>query len=111
MDITDLNPKVVSWLESGKIKEALLGSDDFFLMNHTYRDSHDVLLVMHVLLLWSQIKNNQKDISSALSQILDSLKHSGNVAAVNDIELAYRVVSKSTGIQLENNSSGQSIPS
>jgi len=66
-----LNPRIQKWLDQGYFKEALLGDGKFFIPNHTYYDTHDVILIISQLFLW--VEKNKKDISNELEKAIIEL--------------------------------------
>ena len=89
----NLNETVVSWLEQGKIREALLGKGDFFLADHTYRSYHDILLVIYVLICWAVDTFKVEETSEKFEKILLSLSVSDPWKCA-DVLLAYTIKAK-----------------
>ena len=94
-----LNERVVHWLESGEMRQALLGEGNFFLLDHTSRDKHDVVLVMYVLICWAHKVKRVKAVGDELSTVLLQLCDV-NPKACADILLTYAIVSRGIHKQL-----------
>lgn len=48
-----VNPKLFSWFDQGKVVEAILGKNEYFLGGPTYLGEHDRLLVLRQLIHWA----------------------------------------------------------
>ncbi len=89
----ELNKTVVTWLEQGKIKEALLGENEFFLSDHTYRSYHNLLLIIDVLISWAIDTSRGDEIGWKFEQILFDLSVSDPWKCA-DVLLAYTIKAK-----------------
>lgn len=95
-----LNLRIVSWIESGRLAAALIGEGDYFLKDHTWRNQHDRLLLINVLFQWAKTGDLFKRASEALSDALDSLDVDSQKEIIRDTLTAYRICSKDTGVFL-----------
>jgi len=68
-----MNERIAKWFQNGDFYQALVGKDGYFVMDHTYRNHHDVLLVIHTMIEWAFNTNNidscTANFSAALSRI------------------------------------------
>lgn len=97
-----LNERVVHWLESGEMRQALLGEGEYFLLDHTSRDKHDIILVMYVLICWAHIVKRVKAVGDELTTVLLQLCDV-NPKTCADILLTYTIVSQGIHKQLSGN--------
>lgn len=49
-----LNPRIQKWFDDGYFKEALVGDGLFRIPDVTYREEHDLILVMAQLFEWAK---------------------------------------------------------
>lgn len=85
-----LNSKVVSWLENGYIKEALTGEKDYFINNNTYTSSHDLILVIDVMIEWAYRGNCIELIGSKFHDaVLELSKTRQDICA--DVLISYSI--------------------
>lgn len=47
-----MNNMIFLWFNNGLLKEALIGKGKFFIRDHTYRDKHDVILIISQMIEW-----------------------------------------------------------
>jgi hypothetical protein len=67
-----MNAQLLCWFDQGKIKESLLGDGIFFIPSHTYRDSHDSLLVMYALFEWANSENKKFMVNDEFFEAIDT---------------------------------------
>jgi len=91
--VAELNSTIVSWLDAGKLREALVGEGEFFLMDHTNRDSHDIMCVCYVLIRWASQSEKLQAIAQEFERILLELCVS-DPEKVLDILLAYTIAAR-----------------
>lgn len=88
--MTKLNPTIVTWLNDGKFLEALSGKSSYFLPDSTYRDEHDVFLVIYVMMKWA-FENNKE--SFCVNHFVTSIKEISKYDIIKGLEivLAYSI--------------------
>jgi hypothetical protein len=94
------NPKVVGWLEHGLMKDAILGEGEYYIANHTYRDEHDVLLVIRTILMWARERSILDSCSKQFQVILVELCKT-KVDVFLRTFMAYQMTSKDSKIKLQ----------
>ena len=87
-----LNPKIIGWLNAEKFHEALSGIDAYFIMDVTFRDEHDVLTVLRVMLLWAANENKTEYCASEFAKAVSSICKEDSLKAL-DILNSYLIVS------------------
>lgn len=97
--MVELNKFVVTGLEQGRLHELLLGEGKWYLPDNTFRKSHDIMLVMFVLLNWINTLSHPKPAIDGLASMLASLAVA-NPWRCADILLAYSITAKDLGISL-----------
>lgn len=85
-----LNEKIVSWFESGRFREALLGQNEFFIPDPGSRDNHDYVLVTYVLINWVDQTGRSEEICRKLENVLVDIASSSPIELL-DILLAYAI--------------------
>jgi hypothetical protein len=69
-----MNEKIAQWFQDNKFYEAFSGDGDYFVMDHTYRSHHDLILVLSTMIDWAFEKNEviscAKKFTSALIRII-----------------------------------------
>jgi len=99
-DLVNLNTQVVSWIEGGRIREALLGQGEYFISDHTYHSQHDIMLVMYVILNWAEQKRALSSVSESFAGFFQALADKGDWDNLRNIALAYDITSKDQKIAL-----------
>ena len=84
------NEKIVSWFESGKFREALLGHNEFFIPDPGSRDNHDYVLVTYVLLNWVDQSGRSAEICKRLENVFVDIALNSPIELL-DILLAYAI--------------------
>lgn len=64
------NERMMKWFEDNKIRESLLGCGEYFIPDITFREQHDVLLVVGQLLEWAQC-GHMKEASSSFQYTIE----------------------------------------
>lgn len=83
------NPKILKWFDRGKIKEAILGENSFFIPDVTFRERHDILLIFRQLFIWSDKNNKTFEVSKVIEEIICELSSKGNIGNTLDIVWCY----------------------
>lgn len=68
-----------AWFDEGKIKEAILGEGDYFIMDHTYRSEHDLITVLSTLDTWITTDEKQAQASIAFYDSLNEIWMTGKL--------------------------------
>lgn len=97
--MVELNSKVVKALEQGKLREILLGEDEYFLPDTTFRGSHNLLLVMFVLMHWVRDTDSKSCVAVAFENLLHELARIKPWDCV-DILLAYTITARDNNLSL-----------
>ena len=94
-----MNKKIAQWFQDGKFYEAFSGEGDYFVMDHTYRSHHDLILVLSTMIDWAFEKNEviscAENFTSAVIRIIKE-----NPAKALSIINGYLLVSTSPKLQL-----------
>lgn len=85
------NIGLLELFDKGKIKESILGDNEYFIPEPTYRNEHDIIYVLHELIVWSERKRNQERVTSEIKQLLDHLLFSKRYLKLLDLILAISV--------------------
>lgn len=87
-----MNKQLAQWFDAGKAKEALLGSDTYFLPETTYRDRHDRLLAVDQLLLWATRHGRVQDFAKAFLAALETAVADHDAWTAYDLVWSYLLV-------------------
>lgn len=96
-----INKRIFSWFDNGKITEALVGQDPFFVANHTSRTGHDRRLVFRQLLKWADTPKKRDRASSDVMKAIQTLYESGDLFGLLSAVLAISLVSESSADSLQ----------
>jgi len=95
------NEQIWSWFEDGKVEEALRGNGSFFIPDITFREEHNLILVIGQLILWATGVNAQK-AAEAFDAVVRSYIGEGNLGNAIDLYLTYRIIAdEDKGLPLE----------
>ncbi len=92
-----MNPQVYSWLDGGRIVEALLGRGAYFIADHTYRTEHDRVLVLGQMLQWAAERDRVQDAADAFVEALREIAETGDVDDAYDLVWTYLLVADEWG--------------
>lgn len=92
--MTTKNKKVLSWFETGKISEALEGEGKFFLPDVTFREVHDILLVLRQLLEWA-VEDRIESASAGFTCYLQRLLDQNDLHKGLELYHSYRIIVES----------------
>lgn len=95
----ELNSQVVAALEQGKLREVMLGEGEYFLPDTTFRDSHNIMMVMFVFLHWIQSDGCRTSMVVAFEELLLGLAVSNPWKCV-DLLLSYTITSRDSGLSV-----------
>jgi len=80
-----MNKRIAKWFEEGRFYEALTGKGKYFVMNHTYRSHHDVLLVLYTMIEWAFGTNNIDSCASYFTTALNRICKEDPLVGLNII--------------------------
>lgn len=91
MDIMK-NDRIWKWFDSGDILNALIGSNKYFIPDVTYRDSHDLILILSQLILWADNTNNNEIAANELEKYIHTVINNDELEKALDIIRTYYIV-------------------
>lgn len=65
------NDRLFRLFDKGKAKDSLLGENEYFIPDVTYRDKHNSVLVLDQLILWCEENNKYQEIDYVLTEIFN----------------------------------------
>ncbi len=89
-----MNSRIASWFDKENIFEALIGQNEYFIPNHTYREDHDLLLVIGTLVDWAKQNNKEKQAVTEFFKVFEYYIDLGNLAKSLDLIHSYEIVIK-----------------
>lgn len=95
-----INDKIWKWFDEGNIVNVLIGRKDYFIPDVTFRDRHDLMLVIRQLLLWSKARNDEIHAASEFEKGIDVLIYTKNAEDVLTYLHSYFLVCASDNIAL-----------
>lgn len=96
--MTAVNARLWRYFDERHASAALVGADQFFIPDPTFRESHDRLLVLHQLQLWAEDHGAQAEAERAVVDAIESLLKKSSIGEAIDaiwsviiLEKEYRV--------------------
>jgi hypothetical protein len=93
------NPTIREWLEGGHMREALEGQGEYFLADPTYRQCHNVLLVVQEILDWAQDTRLVSECGREFTVAVNAIAVANPVRALDTL-LAYAIASRDVKTRL-----------
>ena len=87
-----MNQRIANWFEQGKIVEAIRGEPDYFIPDVTYRDSHDILLILSTLFEWANKNGMHEYAASCFLSVFEAYLESEELFEALDLIHAYLLV-------------------
>ena len=87
-----MNQRIAKWFDQGKISEAIKGESEYFITDITYRDSHDVLLVLRTLIDWANKKDMQEYATFCFYSVFEARIENDDLLDALDLIYAYLLV-------------------
>ncbi len=86
------NLRIFEYFKQGKIKDAILGENNFFIPSVTFREQHDRLLVFRQLCIWSETNKKANEASRSVEEIIEELYSQGNLLEMIDVVWCFLLV-------------------
>lgn len=86
------NFKIFDFFNQGKIKEAIIGSKNYFVPDVTYREQHDRLLIIRQLCVWAQENRKIGEASLSIEAVIDELYSMGKIFEILDVIWCFLLV-------------------
>jgi hypothetical protein len=96
---TLMNQQIVKWFQEGKFYESLVGAGEYFVMEHTYQNDHDLILVISTMIKWAFEKRGVEDSSDKFVSALVKICKEDPIKAL-DIINCYLIVSEAIKMKL-----------
>ena len=87
-----MNQRIANWFDKGEIVEALEGNDQYFIPDHTYRDEHDLLLIIITLIQWAEKRNRKELAAGKLFEVFTNAIGQHNLSKSLSLIHAYMLV-------------------
>jgi|GEM_PF-4705970 len=86
--------------ESGGASDLIVGDGGIFIPDHTFRDSHDRLLVLRELIKWGREKGNQNEAVAQFQKSIEFLLQSARCVDLFDVIICYLIAESDMGFGL-----------
>ncbi len=100
-----INKQIFSWIETGKVKEAIIGKKDYFIPDVTYRERHDRCLIIRQLFLWNEYNNDELNITEIIRELILEFKKLNEIHEILDLVFSLSLVKKDMGLHASNDMS------
>jgi hypothetical protein len=94
-----INERIQNWFDKGQIKNALLGDGEYKIIDHTFSNEHDRILVINQLIYWLE-NNKVKAKQINLTNIVVSLIKNHFEDAL-DILFCYHLINKKNPVTID----------
>lgn len=95
-----MNTRIQKWFSQGHVAEALRGEREFHVPDPTFRDEHDVLLVLRVLISWGIAGHMDAAVGGFRACLADYIK-SGDLLHALDLVRCYDILMTAESLSLQ----------